>query len=399
MKKSFNQARANICSLLLFLCMFSTVFAQTSKILSVKAGSLSATIGDLRATTTNLTVNGTLDARDIAFMRDSMPALAVVDMQSVSIMAYNGLGGTCSYTYPYKANEMPSWSFFFKKKYTGSKTLRSIVLPNTITSIGDNAFQSCSALTAISIPNLVQTIGQEAFIGCGALTLVTFGNGVTSLGDRVFTDCKSLTNITIPASVTTLGSGVFAGTSALTSMTVDANNAYFSATNGVLFNKDQTTLIYYPGGKQGAYTVPNTVTTIRYGAFFGCNKLTEVNIPESVSLIEGEAFSNCSALTSIKLPEGLDELGSTAFSYCTALKSVSIPRTISTIGAGAFQYCTALTNLKVLSAIPVNINLPYRVFQNVNFATCELQVPANAVSQYKAAPFWSDFRNIVEIKQ
>jgi len=115
------------------------------------------------------------------------------------------------------------------------------------------AFSRCTTLTSLTIPNSVTSIGEGAFSGCTSLASVTIGNSVTSIGDGAFSGCTSLNAIT-----------------------VEALNSFYSSVDGVLFNKSQTTLIRYPGGKAGSYTIPNSVTSIGYGTFVGCTSLTAV---------------------------------------------------------------------------------------------------------------------------
>ena len=176
--------------------------------------------------------------------------------------------------------------------------LTSVTIPNSITSIA-NSFQFCTSLTSITIPNSVTSIGAFAFNYCTKLTSVTIGNGVTSIEQGAFQGCLSLTSITIPNSVTSIEEYAFHGCSALTSINVDSNNPNYSSVDGVLFNKDKTTLVAYPGGKQGAYTIPNSVTSIEEYAFRVCSSITSVTIPNSVTSIGYEAFLGCDKLVDI----------------------------------------------------------------------------------------------------
>ncbi len=148
----------------------------------------------------------------------------------------------------------------------------------------------------VTIGSGVTSIGRNAFSDCTSLTSVTIPDSVTSIGDRAFCDCTSLTSVTIPDSVTSIGDRAFYNCTILTSIEVSENNAAYSSQDGVLFNKDKTTLIQYPGGKSGAYTIPDSVTSIGSYAFYYCRSLTSVTIPDSVTSIGYGAFSNCNML-------------------------------------------------------------------------------------------------------
>ena len=153
--------------------------------------------------------------------------------------------------------------------------LTSITIPSGLTSIGEQAFGNCTGLTSITIPSGFISIGDYAFGNCTGLTSITIQNGVTSIGTGAFWNCTGLTSITIPSSVTSIGVNVFYNCTGLTDITVDSNNSSFCSESGVLFNKDKTTLIYYPLGKNdSSYTIPDGVTVIEQYAFYCNSKLT-----------------------------------------------------------------------------------------------------------------------------
>ncbi len=241
----------------------------------------------------------------------------------------------------YSVTSIGNWAFSY---CTG---LTSVTIPNSVTSIGYSAFSSCYGLTSVTIGNSVTEISSEAFYECTGLTSVTIPNSVTEIGSSAFRGCTSLTEVTIPNSVTEIGGGAFQYCTGLTKIEVDPNNPNYSSLDGVLYNKDKTQLIIYPGGKQGSFTIPNSVTSIGFAAFWYCSGLTSVTIPNSVTEIGSEAFSGCTGLTSVTIPNSVTAIGNNAFNDCTGLTLLSIGSGISSIGENIFSELPSLTNLTI----------------------------------------------------
>ncbi|MGA2863894.1 MAG: leucine-rich repeat domain-containing protein [Verrucomicrobiota bacterium] len=201
------------------------------------------------------------------------------------------------------------------------------------------AFYGCTGLASVTIPNSVTSIGDWAFYGCTGLASVTIPNSVTSIGEWAFQWCTSLISVTIPDSVTRIGEGVFADCTSLTAITVDGLNPFYSSMDGILFNKDQTTLIQCPGIKAGAYTIPNSVTSIGDWAFDYCSSLASVTIPGSVTSIGGWAFQRCTNLASVTIPNSVTSIEMGAFCACTSLTNITIPNSVTIIKYAVFAGC------------------------------------------------------------
>ena len=259
--------------------------------------------------------------------------------------------------------------------FSGCESLKSITIPDSVTSIGKYAFSGCASLTSITIPNSVTEIGNSAFEDCTSLTSITIPNSVTEIGERAFSDCTSLTSITIPDSVTEIGSYAFNNCTSLTAINVATANQNYVSANGVLYNKDKTTIICYPDGKKDksykmpdsvtcisesafsncisltSITIPNSVTSIGKWAFYGCTSLTSITIPNSVTSIGISAFLECTSLTRITIPNSVTSIGDCAFYKCTSLKSIAIPNSVTEIGEQAFSGCTSLTSITIPDSV------------------------------------------------
>ena len=212
-------------------------------------------------------------------------------------------------------------------------SLTNITIPNSVTSIGWSAFYNCTSLTSVTIPDSVTSIGDGAFEGCSSLTSVTIGNSVTSISGSAFENCKSLTSVTIPNNVTNIGNSAFEDCKSLTSITIPNSvtnigdyafeDCYFTSENfvnnsdvelddsskptivntdaGGFCIKDNELVNMRPAYAIGEVTIPNSVISFGYSAFDGCESLISVTIPNSVTRIDDRTFSSCTSLTSIEV--------------------------------------------------------------------------------------------------
>lgn len=238
----------------------------------------------------------------------------------------------------------------------------------TVTSIGYGAFSNSSVIS-VTIPNSVTSIGWNAFYKCSDLISVTLPNSITSIGRETFRGCASLTSVTIPSSVSSIEYRAFDNCSSLTSI-----------------------------------KIPNSVKHIESRAFYECSGLTSIEIPNSVTSIGAYAFSNCSSLASIEIPESVNNIGNVkipnsitsiedyTFSRCSNLKSVVIPNSVTDIGGGVFEYCSCLASVTSLNLTPP-ICLDSDVFSWIADG-CVIHVPAEAVDAYKTAYVWKNFSYI-----
>ena len=308
--------------------------------------------------------------------------------------------------------------------------LTSIDLPNSITEIGQEAFGNCPGLTSIVvasdnsrydsrnncnaiietanntlivgckntiIPNSVTAIGNFAFEYCSGLTSIDIPNSVTHIGWYAFYSCGGLTSIVIPNSVTEVGAGAFEWCNELTNIVVESGNPRFDSRNNcnaIIETADNTLIV---GCKNT--TIPNSVTAIGGGAFSNCNGLTSIDIPNSVTEIGDAAFFSCVGLTSIDIPNSVTAIGDGAFCNCFGLTSIDIPNSVTAIGDDAFSNCNRLTDVYCYIADLSRVSSGYEQFylDDYDYSGRTLHVLQGKADAYRADENWYPyFGQIVE---
>ena len=227
--------------------------------------------------------------------------------------------------------------------------IKSVILPNTLTAIGTQAFWG-SSLVSISIPASVETIEGGAFCRCTALQTVTFEKGSKlktiksgSIWSGVFESCTSLTSIEIPASVETIGWIAFDGCTSLQTVTFEKGSKFKTIGSDVFSDCTSLTSI----------EIPASVEEIRGSAFFGCSSLKTVTFEKGSKLKTVAGFSHCTSLTTIEIPASVETIGQYAFNDCTSLHTVTFEKgsKLKTIGDSTFSGCTSLISISIPASV------------------------------------------------
>ena len=268
------------------------------------------------------------------FDNDIIKSVVIEDgVTSIGNSAFWSCGGLISVTIPDSVTSIGNFAF------SGCVGLTNITIPNSVTCIGMKAFGGCSGLTSITIPNSVTSIDEGAFEFCSSLTSILLPDGITSIGVGAFGNCESLTDLAIPDGVTSIGDWAFEECSNLTSITIPS-----SVTNIGIRAFDGCSNLT-------SITIPDGVTSIGDWAFYHCNSLTNITIPGSVTNIGHSTFFGCKNLTSITILDGVTSIGMSVFSSCESLTDIIIPNSVTSIEEDAFSNCKSLTSITIPNSV------------------------------------------------
>ncbi len=240
--------------------------------------------------------------------------------------------------------------------------LSSIVIPNSVTFIDACAFSNCDSLTSIEIQGSITSISNNLFAYCGLLNSVKIPNSVTSIEGCAFSHCYSLSSIDIPNGVTEFGWGTFWGCSSLEStilpegLEMIPQDAFRDCSSlKTVYIPNSVNYIdasaFFNCSSLSSLKIPDHLSHLGPFAFYGCRSLSSLTLPESLNSVEAYVFGGCSSLTSINIPENAAYIGEYAFTNCVALTTVETSNRVASIGKGAFQGCSSLKTVSIGSGV------------------------------------------------
>ena len=306
--------------------------------------SITSTTYYIPSTLKSVTVTGGNILYGAFYDCNGLTSIVIPDsVTSIGYRAFYNCSSLTSVIIPDSVTSIGDWAF------EDCSGLTSITIPNSVTSIGNYAFSGCSGLTSVTIPDSVTSIGYYAFYECSGLTSATIGNGVTIIGYDAFRGCIGLTSVTIPDSVTSIGKDAFYECSGLTSVTI--GGGVTSVGGGAFDYCNDLTDVYYQGDLSGWSEIE--FSDFRANPMFYADNLYvngellqgDIVIPDGTEKIGAHAFYGCSGLTSVMIGNGVTSIGINTFYKCRGLESITIPDNVTSIGRSAFGYCSELTTI------------------------------------------------------
>jgi hypothetical protein len=263
--------------------------------------------------------------------------------------------------------------------FVNSSKITKVNIPQSVTTIGNWAFNGCSGLSSITIPDSVARIGGNAFAGCVNLTDIDIPDAVNYIGEEAFANDINLVSVTIGKSVSEIRYSVFEGCN-IKNLTWNARNC---SSNGDM-----------PTRNIERVTIGDEVVVLP-DYFVKGSKITTVNIPQSVTTIGSQTFRDCSGLTNVNIPNSVTHIGGEAFFGCSGLTSITIPGSVTSIDGSAFCDCNGLDTVTCLALCPPVIY--WSAFSSDCKKNALLRVPVTAIQDYKSASDWMWFKHIVGI--
>ncbi len=401
----------------LLIC-FSSHTQAANYTATIQAGELETNIKNPRSIT-ELTLTGTIDVRDFAFMADSLRQITRLDLSDCSILAWKSRDRYLGTESQFENNVIPAHAFL------GLEELITVKLPANTIKIGDGAFAGCTQLATIEWGEQLQEIGAYSFAGCSLLnttlpaTLTSVGDyafekcvaytsielaqtQIHTIGNHAFTGCSAATTITLPETLKRLGNNVFAGCSALSAITLPplisqmGSSCFAHCENLVSVNMKECTQLseiapytFDHCVKLTSLEAPASITQVGEGAFYYCQSFTICALPSSTRYIGDYAFAK-TAITELNfLSKGVEEIGRWPFYGLEHLQAAMLPSTLLFIGDHAFDHCSAITSLYCEAATPPTLG--ENVFQDVPQNLCQLFVPKESINFYKSAEQWNKF--------
>lgn len=329
-------------------------------------------------------------------------------VRTIGANAFDGMQNLTEVTLPPQMEEIKGGAF------SQCPNLKTINLPTGITKINDYTFYKCYALKQINIPDTVTSIGKSAFEDCENLTKVSLPENLTEIGANAFLDCTSLDEIEIPDTVTKINSQAFAGTnisevvlpanlqefacysfanSALENYSISPNNEIFGTLDGVLYGKQNNTLLSYPCGRLNAfYNIPTQFDSIGERAFAG-SKIQSLNVPSTIERVDNAAFSNCAYLETVTIDSAV--IQNSVFSGCTALKNITFGEHVQQIGTYILSGCSNLESITILATTPPAITSVFMV-RGEQTKLAEINIPAGSLTEYTSDPIWINYQEILK---